>query len=129
MSRRYLSGNRDHNNKRGLTLKVLNWIVRIALFLVVLTFSVRNTDIVVVRWLPGLEAQLPLILALLSAFILGVVFAWIILVPSWLKAKRNSSQATKKLAKAEKEQTKPQADHSSVNAEPLALPLGPGHGI
>lgn len=110
-------------------MKVLNWIVRIALFLVVLTFSVRNTDIVVVRWLPGLEAQLPLILALLSAFILGVVFAWIILVPSWLKAKRNSSQATKKLAKVEKQQTKPQSDRSTVNTEPLALPLGPGHGI
>lgn len=109
-------------------MKVLNWIVRIALFLVVLTFSVRNTDIVVVRWLPGLEAQLPLILALLCAFVLGVVFAWIILVPSWLKAKRNSSVASKKLAKVEKEQSKPQSENSTAS-EPLALPLGPGHGI
>ncbi len=119
-------------------MKILNWIVRIALFLVVLTFSVRNTDSVVVRWLPGLEVQTPLILALLSAFVLGVLFAWLILVPSWLKAKRTSSLATKKLAKAEKEQSRSNADHSTSSShsgqsgsssEPLALPLGPGHGI
>ncbi|MDH4394370.1 MAG: LapA family protein [Limnobacter sp.] len=109
-------------------MKVFNWIVRIALFLVVLTFSIRNTDIVAVRWLPGLEVQLPLILALLSAFILGVVFAWLILVPSWLKAKRSSSVASKKLAKVENMQSKSQAD-ASAPSEPIALPLGPGHGI
>lgn len=108
-------------------MKALTWILRVALFLVVLTFSVRNTDTVIVRWLPGLEAKLPLILALLSAFVLGAVFAWLVLLPSWLKAKRNSSQATKKLAKAEKVQS--QAD-SGVNAtEALSLPMGTGHGI
>ena len=109
---------------------MLTWIVRVALFLVVLTFSVRNTDVVAVRWLPDLEAHAPLILVLLVAFMLGALFAWLVLLPSWLKAKRTSSVATRKLSKVEKESSKPaSADPQSSTETPLALPLGPGHGI
>ena len=108
-------------------MKALTWIVRVALFLVVLTFSVRNTDVVAVRWLPGLEAHAPLILVLLVAFMLGALFAWLVLLPSWLKAKRSSSVATKKLAKAEKVNNP--SDSASNTTEALSLPMGTGHGI
>ncbi len=84
-------------------MNVLLWLGRGVLFLLVLSFSVRNTDLVVVRWLPGLEGQVPLVLALLCAFLVGLLLAWLILLPSWLRAQREASQANKALLKTERE--------------------------
>lgn len=120
------------NYKQGTTLKILAWVVRIALFLVVLTFSIRNTDLVTVKWLPGLEVQIQLVVALLVSLLLGAVFAWISLLPSWLKAKRNASLASKNVERLERElaQLKSQGNGVVVVEEPVpALPIGPSHGI
>lgn len=114
-------------------MKILSWCIRIALFLLVLVFSVRNTELVTVNWAPGLATQAPLVLALLGAFLLGAVFAWLMLLPSWWKARRNATVANKALAKAEKSvssnpsQTPVQAGAPDENL--LALPIGPTHGV
>ncbi|HEX4842954.1 MAG TPA: LapA family protein [Limnobacter sp.] len=116
-------------------MKIVAWVVRTALFLVVLVFSIRNTDLVTVKWLPGLEIQVQLVVALLAAFLLGAIFAWLSLLPSWLKAKRATSTATKQLERLEKElaQLKSSAPAVQAVAEPAntltALPIGPSHGI
>jgi uncharacterized integral membrane protein len=120
------------NYKQGTTLKILAWAVRIALFLVVLTFSIRNTDLVTVKWLPGLEIQVQLVVALLVALLLGAVFAWVSLLPSWLKAKRNASVASRNAERLERElsQLKAQGNTPVIVEEPMpALPIGPSHGI
>ncbi|MFN7504619.1 MAG: lipopolysaccharide assembly protein LapA domain-containing protein [Limnobacter sp.] len=106
--------------------------MRVALFLVVLTFSIRNTDLVTVKWLPGLEIQVQLVVALLIALLLGAVFAWVSLLPSWLKAKRVASVASKNAERLERElnQLKSQGNMPAVVEEPSpALPIGPSHGI
>jgi uncharacterized integral membrane protein len=113
-------------------LKILAWVVRVALFLVVLTFSIRNTDLVTVKWLPGLEIQVQLVVALLIALLLGAVFAWVSLLPSWLKAKRVASVASKNAERLERElnQLKSQGNMPAVVEElSPALPIGPSHGI
>jgi putative membrane protein len=112
-------------------LKTIAWAVRIALFLVVLTFSLRNTELVTVKWLPGLEVQIQLVVALLIALLVGAVFAWVCLVPSWLKAKRNASVATKNAERLERELTQIKSQSTTpVTEEPLPLlALGPSHGI
>lgn len=113
-------------------MKILAWVVRIALFLVVLTFSIRNTDLVTVKWLPGLEVQVQLVVALLAALLLGAVFAWVSLLPSWLKAKRSASVATKNAERLERElsQFKAQGNLPVPVEEPMPiLPIGPSHGI
>lgn len=113
-------------------MKILAWVVRLALFLVVLTFSIRNTDLVTVKWLPGLEVQVQLVVALLAALLLGAVFAWVSLLPSWLKAKRVASVATKNAERLERElaQFKAQGNLPVVAEEPTpVLPIGPSHGI
>lgn len=106
-------------------------MVRIALFLVVLTFSIRNIDIVTVKWLPGLEIQVQLVVALLTAFLCGAAFAWVSLLPSWLRAKRAASSANKALERAEREQAKAVKPASANGAadEAMVLPVGPTHGI
>jgi uncharacterized integral membrane protein len=47
------------------------WILKFALFLLVLTFAIRNTDPVTVRFVGG-EWQSPLIFVLLSVFGAGI---------------------------------------------------------
>lgn len=111
-------------------MKFLTWFVRVALFLIVLSFAVRNTESVVVRWLPGLQVELPLVMALLSAFLLGLLAAWLILLPSWLKARRGTAVANKALAKAEKEKVSLSTSKMiSADTTESALPVGPTHGI
>ena len=50
----------------------LGWIFKIVLFVLVLIFALRNTDVVTVRYYFGGEWQTPLVFALLVAFCVGV---------------------------------------------------------
>jgi len=52
-------------------MKYLAWILKFALFVLVLMFAVRNTDMVTVHFYFGGEWQAPLIFALLVAFCAG----------------------------------------------------------
>jgi uncharacterized integral membrane protein len=54
-------------------MRILFWIIRIALFLLVLTFALKNTGVVTVHYYLGFEWQTPLVLALLAAFAIGAV--------------------------------------------------------
>ena len=53
-------------------MQYLAWVLKFALFVLVLTFAVRNTDLVTVRYYFGGEWQSPLIYVLLVAFCAGV---------------------------------------------------------
>jgi len=120
------------NQQQGTTLKLIAWALRVALFLVVITFSIRNTDLVTVKWIPGFEIQIQLVLALLIALLLGAVFAWLSLLPSWLRIKRSASVALKNAERLEKElaQLKSQSTTTLVveDSTPV-MAIGPSHGI
>lgn len=51
----------------------VRWIIGLLLFLIVVTFAVKNTDPVTVRYYLGGEWEAPLILVLLIAFCAGAV--------------------------------------------------------
>ncbi|MGH8648906.1 MAG: LapA family protein, partial [Burkholderiales bacterium] len=53
-------------------MRYVSWILKFALFVLVLTFAVRNTDEVTVRYVLGWEWQSPLIFVLLIAFCAGI---------------------------------------------------------
>ena len=53
-------------------MKYLGWVLKFALFVLVLTFAIRNTDLVTVRFYFGGEWQAPLIFVMLVAFCAGV---------------------------------------------------------
>jgi uncharacterized integral membrane protein len=55
-------------------MRYLGWLLKLALFVVVLTFAVKNTAPVTVRYYLGTEWEAPLILVLLVFFVLGAVF-------------------------------------------------------
>ncbi|MFN7835020.1 MAG: lipopolysaccharide assembly LapA domain-containing protein [Burkholderiaceae bacterium] len=69
-------------------MKILRWVVRALLFVLVLSFSLRNIQTVQLEIVPGYTVQLPLIVLMLLVFITGVVTAWLLLLPSWWKARR-----------------------------------------
>jgi uncharacterized integral membrane protein len=54
-------------------MNYLRWALRFALFLLVLSFAVKNTDVVSVRYYLGYEWQAPLVLVLVVVFCLGVL--------------------------------------------------------
>ena len=53
-------------------MNYLAWVLKFVLFVLVLTFAVRNTDLVTVRYYFGGEWQTPLVFVLLVAFCVGV---------------------------------------------------------
>ncbi|MBI3067364.1 MAG: LapA family protein [Betaproteobacteria bacterium] len=54
-------------------MRFVLWLIKIALFMLVLSFAVKNTDPVTVRYYLGVEWQAPLIFVLLVLFCGGVV--------------------------------------------------------
>ena len=54
-------------------MRYVLWIVKLALFAFVLTFAVKNTDPVAVRYFLGHEWRAPLIFVLLVFFCVGAV--------------------------------------------------------
>jgi lipopolysaccharide assembly protein A len=58
--------------KREPEMRYLLWIFKIALFVLVLSFAVKNTDTVTVRYYLDGEWQTPLIFVLLVSFCAGI---------------------------------------------------------
>jgi lipopolysaccharide assembly protein A len=54
-------------------MKTLFWIIKLLLFFIALTFAVKNTDVVTVRYYLGVQWQAPLIFVILAVFCLGAV--------------------------------------------------------
>lgn len=53
-------------------MRYLVWILKLAVFVLVLAFAVKNTGLVTVRYYFGGEWQSPLVFVLLVAFCIGV---------------------------------------------------------
>ena len=69
-------------------MRYLWLIVKLALFVLVLTFAVRNTETVTVRYLLGWEWQSPLILVLLLAFCAGIALGLAAGLPRIIRQRR-----------------------------------------
>ncbi|HEX9672279.1 MAG TPA: LapA family protein [Burkholderiales bacterium] len=71
------------------TMRILLLLLKLALFLLVLTFAVRNTETVTLRYFPGWEWQSPLIFVLLIAFFAGIVLGLLAVLPRLLRQRRD----------------------------------------
>jgi len=54
-------------------MNALLWTVKLLFLFIVLTFALKNTDVVPVRYYLGLQWHAPLIVVILVAFFLGAV--------------------------------------------------------
>ena len=72
------------------------WLPRIALFLVLLGFTVKNAETVTLRYYFGYEWEAPLILIILLSFALGVAIGVMSCLGKILRQKREIAMGRRK---------------------------------
>lgn len=97
-------------------MKYLAWLLKAAIFFVVFAFALNNQDGVRLNLLFGVHWNAPLVLVLLAALTLGVFLGIAVMLPLWLRARRQAArQAT-------------EAARPTAGATP-DTPDAPPHGI
>jgi len=69
-------------------MRYLTWLLRIALFVALLGFAIKNNEIVSLRYLFGYEWQLPLVVALLVFLAIGVVIGMLAMLGMVMRLRR-----------------------------------------
>ncbi|HEY0818990.1 MAG TPA: lipopolysaccharide assembly protein LapA domain-containing protein [Rhizobacter sp.] len=69
-------------------MRIFIWLVRAALFFVLLAFALNNQHEVSLKWFFGHEWRTPMVFVVLAAFTLGCVFGVLAMVPSWWRARQ-----------------------------------------
>ena len=78
-------------------MRYLLWIVKLALFAVALTFAVKNTDPVAVRYFLGQEWRAPLIFVLLVFFCMGAALGLLAALVQIMRQRREISSLKREL--------------------------------
>ena len=70
------------------TMRYLNWVVRVVLFLVLLGFAIKNDQPVTLRYYFGYEWQSSLVIVLLLFFAVGAVVGVLAMLANVLQQRR-----------------------------------------
>lgn len=76
-------------------MRYVGWAVKAVLFLLLLGFAVKNTDMTVVRYYLGIEWRAPLVFVLLVTFAAGVLLG-VAASASWVFRERRDAQALRR---------------------------------
>lgn len=68
-------------------MKYLLWLLKAAIFFALFAFALNNQDPVLLR-LFGAQWEAPLVLLLLAALVVGVFLGMAVMLPLWLRARR-----------------------------------------
>ena len=74
-------------------MRLLQWTLKAAIFLILLAFALNNKEDVAVHFLWGLEWRAPMVLVLLVVFTLGVALGVLGMVPRWWRQRRLAKKA------------------------------------
>lgn len=88
-------------------MRYLLWILKLLLFVVVLSFAVKNTDPVTVRYYLGNEWQAPLIAVLLIAFCAGAAIGIMVALGQVLRQRREISGLRRELRSRQPQRVDP----------------------
>ena len=78
-------------------MRLLTWVIRGAVFLLLLAFAAKNVEPVPLRFFFSLEIQSPLVLALFGFFALGALFGILALLGTVLRQRREISALKKSM--------------------------------
>lgn len=84
-------------------MKIIYWVIKLLILSILLFFSIQNTHIVSFTWLPTQSVNLPLIVLLLVAFIVGALVGIFSMLGRILSLRAENTSFKKKLKKAEKD--------------------------
>jgi len=106
-------------------MRYLVWILRLVIFVIVLLFALKNTAPVDVGLFAGhVFSQVPLIVVMLTAFVLGVIFGLLMAATGMLRRRREINRLRRELARAQDALAHPPAAAAPVIPETIA-PLAP----
>lgn len=90
-------------------MRVIAWIVRLAIFVVLLGFALSNTETVTLSFFGVPEAQwrAPFVLFLLIFFAAGAVVGALAMLPALFRHKRQLSQQRRELERLKSEMQRP----------------------
>lgn len=91
-------------------MRYVAWIFKLALFLLVLSFAVKNTEMVTVRYYLGYEWQAPLVLVLLVFFCLGAAVGVMAGLGGLLRRQREIAALKRELRSQERSGAAPRPD-------------------
>ena len=74
-------------------LWLLQWTLKAAIFFTLFAFALNNQDDATVHFFFGTQWRAPMVLVVLSAFVLGVVVGVLGMVPRWWRERRVAQQA------------------------------------
>jgi putative membrane protein len=72
-------------------MKLFKYLLRtlwVLLFVAIFMFARRNDDLVTLRFIPGLAWEAPLVLVVLSSFILGALLGILACLSRWVRQRR-----------------------------------------
>jgi uncharacterized integral membrane protein len=78
-------------------MRYVLWIIKLALFVVALTFAIKNTDPVAVRYFLGQEWRAPLIFVLLVFFCMGAALGLLAALMQIMRQRREISSLKREL--------------------------------
>jgi uncharacterized integral membrane protein len=106
-------------------MRYLVWLLRLVIFIIVLLFALKNTAPVDVGFFADqVLHQVPLIVVMLVAFVLGVVFGLLVAFSAVLRRRREINRLRRELSRAQDALAHPQPGSGPVIPEAVA-PLAP----
>jgi lipopolysaccharide assembly protein A len=72
-------------------MRALNWLIRAAVFFLLLAFALNNQHEVTLKWFLGREWRSPLVFLILTAFAAGCVVGVLGMLPSWMRQRRRAA--------------------------------------
>lgn len=102
-------------------MKLIYTVIKIIILLLFLLLAVINTDAVTFSYLPGQSVNLPLIVILFGAFVVGIVFGMFALFGRLLSLRSENGRLRAEVKKnarlTEKELTAPPAQNAPESAK------------
>ena len=80
-----------------LLVRYLAWIVRIALFLLVLAFALENSQVVSVHYFVATPWQAPLVVVILLCFAVGAALGVLAVIPAFIRMRRDMTLLRRQL--------------------------------
>lgn len=85
-------------------MRILMWILRVLLFLLLFGFAVKNDHLVMLNFFFGSEWQMPLVFVILAAFAAGAILGVTATFASLLRYRREIGRLRKAVGKLERGQ-------------------------
>lgn len=107
-------------------MRFVIWAVRLVVFILVLLFALKNTEPVDVGFYADyVIRQVPLIVVMLVAFVLGALFASVVVMPASLRRRREVARLRREVQRLQQASARqPPVDDATVAPETIA-PLAP----